>query len=77
MKLAVVEWRDHYAQSGWQDLSDAQDPSKGKLVRSAGWVVFEDRHCIRLAQSQCDENDTCAHTTTILKPLVKKITRFK
>jgi hypothetical protein len=71
-KVLFVGWRDHFAQPGWSNLDDVATTSKGKYVESVGFLIHEDEDCIVLAKSQCDENQTVAHTTTILKKLVEK-----
>ena len=70
-KIYVV-WRDHYSSGGWHDCESIQESDRGKVVESLGFLVFEDKHCLRIARSICAENDTCADPVVILKETVVK-----
>ena len=49
--LICVTWEDHYSHQGWQDIP-MESPEY--LATTVGWVVYEDKKKVVLAQSIAD-----------------------
>ena len=50
MPLVLVEWVDIESEAGWQDFDDASK-KKGSQCEGVGYIVFEDKDVIVLAQN--------------------------
>jgi hypothetical protein len=49
--LEMITWEDHYSHQGWQDIP-MESPEY--LATTVGWVVYEDKKKVVLAQSIAD-----------------------
>lgn len=47
MKLQIIDWEDHDADSGWQDTSDIAS-APPTIIRSIGWVAHETKKAVTL-----------------------------
>ncbi len=48
IKLTVVDWLDAAQHVGWHDSAEELSPAE---IRSVGYLVYQDKKTIRLAQS--------------------------
>jgi len=44
MRLFLIEWEDASTRSGWQWLEDIKEDTNLLMIRSVGWVVYEDKN---------------------------------
>lgn len=51
LKRKTVRWVDPYSREGWQCPEGASRSDSGMLCETTGYVLKDDRHGIKLAQS--------------------------
>lgn len=71
-----IEWYDAYTLDSWQSIEDAIDlGSERYLVKSTGYILKEDSHCIIISHSITHVQ--VMGVLHIPKECIKKIRRFK
>ena len=50
MKAVIVEWIDSHQVQGWTDVAELPD-SKGKKMKTLGWLVEESKNGITVSSS--------------------------
>ena len=52
-KLVLVDWWDHTADASWVDNPQS---CKAELCTTVGWLVHEDKKCLRVANAITQES---------------------
>ena len=55
-QIVMVKWKDAAMSGGWHDKPDSEAIS-GATVYTVGFVIAEDEHWIKLAQSTSENED--------------------
>lgn len=76
VSLVVVDWEDAWASSGWVNQNVASDSHRSLPVKSAGFVIKQDKIGISLAGG-FDSNGNPAGQHFIPKGMITKITKVK
>jgi hypothetical protein len=71
--VAEVQWEDSWVSHNWRDRTErANTKDRSALVRSVGFVIRNDKECIRLTQG-LDDNDNTECQLTIPKFAVRSV----
>lgn len=70
MKLYYIEWTDSSYNSGWKFNDDKSCDVSPSIVKSVGWMIYDKKDYIVLAQSIDEE--TNAERLSIPKSLISK-----
>lgn len=75
LKLVYVEWLDAArAPSGWEVLDNVS--AAPSVCKSAGWLIYRDKHCLRIAPHLVEESEhsarqSCGDMTIPVRAVVK------
>jgi len=78
MKMLYVRWLDSALNSRWTRVP-SEDSGGLSEVKTIGFLLFEDKHHIQIAQSYDEDNSNCDSILAIPKAVIqeKRVLKYK